>query len=743
MKKIVFASAIIAVAASLVARAQTTAPADYVNPMVGTLRGNTHPGAVLPWGMASVSPYNVYDYKAGVGLRSVNALSPYISGRGVITGFSHVNFSSLGCADGGIIQLMPLSGDLAALRLDSASYGSPYNAEEAKPGYYKAVLERYNVKAEMSATARTGISKYTYAAGKAHVLLNLGLGLSPRQGAVVRTLGPQEIEGYRLIGGCGGGNNIRAVYFVVRFSKAASQWRAYANRDLYPGYMANLPGDNVGALYTWDVKDGESIQAKVGISFVSIANARLNLQTEQPEFAFEAVARAARETWNAELGKLQAESRSKDDNTRFYTALYHSLLHPNVWQDVNGQYLSYGSDSVRTAIGYTRYTNFSLWSTYRTIHPLLSLVYPERAQDMAKSLLAMSEESGWLPRNEVMGHETYAYVGDPSTIMLTDTWMKGIKGFDSTAAYQAMRKSAITEEDENPLRPGLNHYIKAGFVPQDNKPKVPASAAATLEYNLADYNLSRMAATLGKKEDIKLFQTRSLSYKALLDPKQKFIRPKNTSGSWFEPFDNLKLQSPEGNPGFVKGFTWHYTFVPLSYDTKGLLEAMGGDQKVLVSKLQKCFNFGIYSLAASSALSYPYLFNHFADEEWRTQREVRGAVKKYFLNKPDGLPSGDDAAASSAWCVFSMMGLYPELAGSPTYQLTSPTLDKVTIKLNAAFYKGTEFVIEAHNNGIDNVFTQSLMLNDKPSKSFSIEHSALTAGGKATFELARTKKKTS
>jgi len=708
---------------------------DYVNPFIGTSNfGATNPGAIAPRGMASVSPFNVAGKQNTLEKDSRWLSNPYVHENTFLTGFSHVNLSGVGCPDLGVILLMPTTGELETNHL---KYGSTYSNEVAKAGYYSTTLEKYNVKVEATASTRTGITRYSFPKGEANILLNLGLGLTNEQGASIKIVSPTEIEGMRTVGSfCYyKPEENYPVYFVAKFSKPAdefgiwktprtykgveAQWMPYNGKTrLMKGYKKEVVGDSIGGYFKYHFKKSTQVEVKIGVSYISIENARENLEKETQNQTFETVYKNTSTEWNNLLSKIKVEGGSKDDKTVFYTALYHTLIHPNTLNDYNGEYPSMATRETLKTDG-TRFTVFSFWDTYRNLHQLMSLVYPKQQSNMVKSMLNIYDESGWLPKWELNATETTTMVGDPAGIILTDTYLKGIQDFDVEKAYEAMYKSA-TQLENNPLRPGIKEYWTNGFLTTKNR----GSVSTTQEYNITDYSIALLAKALGKKEDYKRFSKQALSYRNLYDDNLKLLHPKNPDNSWYEPFDPLAGANFSENIGFIEGNSWQYSFM-VSHDTKGLIKLMGG-KKEFVNQLQKVFDTNQFDMANEPDIGYPFLFNYVKGEEWRSQKLVKQLVNQYFKNTPDGLPGNDDTGTMSAWVIYSMMGIYPISPGEPFYTITAPLFDKITIDLDGDYYKGKQLVIK--KSGDTNGKISTIQLNGKLHKSYFINHDDLVEG---------------
>lgn len=727
-------------------------PVDYVNPFIGTSNyGTTNPGAVCPQGLMSVTPFNVMGSESNKFDKDSQWWSaPYTSDNNYFTGFAHVNLSGVGCPELGGLLLMPTAGDL---NVDYSQYGSAYTEEVAKPGYYGTKLTKYGIKAEATASMRTGLSRFTFPAGKGNILLNLGEGLTNETGATVRIVNDTEIEGSKLMGTfCYNPQAVFPVYFVMKVSKAPKQmgywkkqrpmkgveaeWDGYSGKyKLYTKYNRDMSGDDVGVWFTYDNEANEVIEVKMGVSFVSIENARLNMNAEQPDFNFDKVSKAAREQWNSDLSRVLVEGGSKDEKTIFYTALYHMLIHPNILQDVNGEYPMMESLKTGKTSG-NRYTVFSLWDTYRNVSQLMTLLYPERQVEIIRTMVDMYKESGWLPKWELFGRETLTMEGDPSIPYIVDAWMRGIRDFDVETAYQAMRKGATTPGEFNLMRPDANDYFTKGYVPL--REKFDNSVSHALEYYIADWNLSKFAQSLGKKEDAKLFYDRSMGYKHYYSKEYGTLRPILPDGTFYSPFDPLQGANFEPSPGFHEGNSWNYTFY-VPHDIAGLTKLMGGKKK-FVDKLQMVFDKKYYDMANEPDIAYPYLFSNFKGEEWRTQKTVRGLLRDYYHNAPNGLPGNDDTGTMSAWAVFAMMGFYPACPGDVNYTLTSPLFDKVTIKLNPDYYKKGELVIGTNRTHADEIYIQEVKAGSKKLNGYFISHDELVNAGSIEYKLKATNK---
>ena len=742
--------AALAIAAALPAQAQTGSadydPVDYVNPFIGTTNyGTTNPGAVCPQGMMSVVPFNVMGAVEGNRDKDSRWWStPYEHNNVFFTGYAHVNLSGVGCPELGSLLLMPTTGEL---EVDYMKYGSHYTDEQASTGYYSNVLTKYGIKTEVTATPRTGRARFTFPEGKGNILLNLGEGLTNESGATVRFVNDREIEGSKLLGTfCYNPQSVFPIYFVMRIDKqpgdrgywkkmrpmtVEAQWDSTAGtRKIYTSYLKEMSGDDIGTWFTFDTREGETIEVSIGVSFVSIENARENLEAEQAGRTFDDLRQAARAAWRNDLSRILVEGGTDDQRTVLYTALYHFLIHPNILNDVNGEYPAMESNEILTTQG-RRYTVFSLWDTYRNVHQLMTLLFPDRQLDMVRTMIDMYREHGWLPKWELYGRETLTMEGDPAIPVIVDTWMKGLRDFDLETAYEAMRKSATAPGAENLMRPDADDYFNLGYVPL--REQYDNSVSHALEYYIADFSLSRLAAALGKKEDAKLFYERSLGYRHYFCPEYGTLRPKLPDGTFYAPFNPEQGANFEPCPGFHEGSAWNYTFY-VPHDIPGLTRLMGG-RKAFIDKLQHVFDAGLYDPANEPDIAYPYLFSYFKGEEWRTQKLVKGLLAKYFKAAPDGIPGNDDTGTMSAWAIFSMLGFYPDCPGLPEYTLTAPTFDKVTIQLDSRYYPQKELVITTVRPTSDANYIKEIKVGGKAYKGFRISHDQWVNAGQVEFIL--------
>jgi len=725
---------------------------DYVDPFIGTTNFSIcNPGAIRPHGLMSVVPFNVM----GSDLNQQDKDSRWWSAvyeynNKYFTGFAHVTLSGVGCPEMGTLLTMPTSGEL---NVDYRSYGSEYKDETARPGYYSNVLTKYGIKCEVAATMRSSIERYTFPGGKSNLLFNLGNGLTNEIGASLRRVSDTEFEGTRLLGTfCYNPQAVFPMYFVVRVNKkpaafgmwkkqpdlrnAQAQWDTYQGKyKLYPGYGRDMAGNDIGYYMTYDLAKGEQVEVQVGVSFVSIEGARANLNAEQQGFNFDKTVADTRAEWANTLNRISVEGGTDDQRRILYTALYHSQIHPTVLQDVDGKYPKMESNENGHTNG-NRYTIYSLWDTYRNLSQLETLLYPDKQVDMINSMIDMYREWGWMPKWELFGRETWAMEGDPAIPYIADAYMRGLRGFDIETAYKAFRTSATLPGKVNKMRPDIDPYIEKGYVPLgyyaadmsgDN------SVSHALEYYLADNALSILAKELGHNSDAKLFRQRALGYKHYYSKESGTLRPIQKDGSFLTPFNPEAGANFENCPGFHEGSAWNYTFYA-PHDVMGMAKMMGGQRK-FVDKLQMVFDKGLYDPSNEPDIAYPYLFSYFKGDEWRTQKTVSELLKKYYTTRPDGIPGNEDTGTMSAWAIFSMIGLYPDIPGDPSYTLTTPAFDKVTLHLDPKFYPNGDITIETDRTSPSQQYIKSITIGGKKLNGFRIAHRQLMEGKTLKMQL--------
>ena len=721
--------------------------AHWVDPFIGTADYSvTHPGAVVPHGMMATVPFNV----TGSDLNRFDKdnrwwSAPYDIRNKYSVGFAHGALSGVGCPELGAIITMPTVGEVKADRYER---GSTYVEEVATPGYYATTYDKFSVRAEATATERASVERYTFLEGsQANIIFDLGTALSNESGAMLRKVSNTEVEGMRLLGTfCYTNQAVFPVYFVARISKPAqstgywklqpemtgieAQWSGDSGEyKLYTNYSREMMGNDIGFFFSLgEVEAGTVVEVKVGISYTSIENARKNLDGEVGDSTFDEVRQASYNRWNEALSRIRVEGGIEEDKTIFYTALYHSLLHPNILSDINGEYPTMERGDIGLAVGYDRYTVFSLWDTYRNVHQLLTLAYPERQTDMIRSMVGMSQEWGWLPRWELYGRETFTMEGDPAIPVIVDSYLKGLRDFDVEAAYEAMRRSATTEGKSNPIRPDIDPYIERGYIPVGwfaNDLSGDNSVSHALEYYVADNALATFARHLGDNEFAQRMEERASGWRNYYSKEYGALRPIDKEGNFITPFDPAAGANFSNTTGFHEGSSWNYTFF-VPHDIEGLIKLMGGKRE-FTKRLWSIFEEGHYDPTNEPDIAYPYLFSRIKEEEWRTQQLVKKLLDENYTTSPDGLPGNDDTGTMSAWAVFSMMGLYPDCPGEPYYTITTPRFDRVEIETT----HGT-VAIECEGQGD---YIKEIWMGGKRCDTYRISHSDLIENGGLKLKL--------
>jgi predicted alpha-1,2-mannosidase len=597
------------------------------------------------------------------------------------------------------------------------SYRTAIAGERAWPGYYSAELPALGVTAEMTATARVGVLRFS---GAVNILLVDGARSLSWAGAHghVRIVSPIEVEGYTDTGLFCLGPNRGRVYFVVRLDRGSDAAGVWQGTALVDGVEAD--GD-VGA---W-LRVGGDVEARVGVSYVSTDGARRNLDAETAGKTFDDLRMAALAAWEDALGRAIVQGGTDDQRTIFYTALYHALLHPSLQSDVDGAFLRFGGG---TATGdHPRYHVFSLWDTYRAVHPLLALLYPDRQKEMAQSLVDMTLEAGVPPRWELAGAESDVMVGDPADIVIADSVVKGLVPDRLADAAAVLRAAAV----DTAHRPGAAPYASLGYVPMDMANDLWGPVSTTLEYAVADFALARIQDALGAPDPA--LDARSRGFLALWDG--DFLRPRFAAGEFLAPFDPDALEGSRpyarsGGPGYVEGTAWTYLFAA-PHALPALAETMGGEA-ALVARLQTMFDEGKFVMWNEPDLAYPYIFTHVAGEGWRTAEAVR-AARQAFTPARDGIPGNDDAGAMSAWFVLSALGIYPDAPAVAEYAIGTPLFDRAELAV-----AGGTFVIEAPHATADHIYVQSATLGGAPAGQ-RLSHADVAAGGTLHLTLAATR----
>ncbi len=700
-------------------------PADYVNPLIGTAgHGHTYPGVSLPHGLVQLSP--------DTGIEGWDWCSGYNYSDSTIMGFSHTHLSGTGIGDYGDILFMPTTGVLKTVPGSKDNPDSGYRSrfshknEISKPGYYSVFLDDYNIKAELTATTRAGFQRYTFSkSNKANIIIDLNHGIQDKTtDSEVKITNNKIIEGYRRSTGWA---KDECVYFYAEFSKPFETFGISSNGKI-SDKKSYAKGNDIISYVRFKTSKDEKILIKVGISFVSIDGAKKNVETEIPGWDFDAVRKHAVERWNKALSSISVEASSKPDKTIFYTALYHALLTPNIFSDVDGKYI--GMDrKIHSVKNHDMYTVFSLWDTFRAEQPLFTIIEKKHDLDMVRSLIAKYKESGFLPVWELASNETGTMIGYHSIPVIVDAYFKGIRDFNVEEAYEAMKKSAMQNSN------GLRYYKEMGYIPSDIESE---AVSKTLEYAYDDWCIAQMSKALGKNNDYKYFIQRAKFYTNVFDPSSGLMRPKK-NGEWLTPFDPYSVSGD-----YTEANAWQYSFF-VPQDVDGLIKLMGGNQK-FINKLDKLFTttpkttgrvqsditgmIGQYAQGNEPSHHMAYLYNY-AGAPWKTQERVHEIVTKLYTNKLDGLCGNDDCGQMSAWYVFSAIGFYPVCPGDNTYIIGTPHFDKAVINTGGK----NKFTIIAKNLSGKNYFIQSVTLNGEKYPYSYIKQSDIMNGGKLVFEM--------
>ncbi|MDV3508169.1 sugar hydrolase [Elizabethkingia anophelis] len=736
----------------------------YVRPLIGTEKmGHTFPGATVPFGAVQLSPetdtisyelngkYNGDVYKYCAGYRYEDK---------TITGFSHTHFSGTGHSDLGDFLIMSTTGQL---KLNPGTASNPesgyrsrfsHNDEISEAGYYKVKLQDYNILAELTATTRVGVHRYTFPkTDQAHIILDLMAGIynynDKNVWTYVRVNDDKTITGYRQTNGWA---RTRTVYFAMKFSKPFKSYgqKNYDGKRVYNGFWRkfdqnkNFPeiaGKQIRMYFDFDTQENEAIEVQLAISPVSQANAMENLEKETGSLSFEQVKAKAQEDWNKELNKIVIKG-TEDQKVNFYTAMYHTFINPTIYMDANGEYKGL-DQNIHKAEGFTNYTTFSLWDTYRALHPYFNIIQPKRNADMVKSMMAHYEQSSlkMLPIWSHYANENWCMSGYHSVSVIADAIIKGNYTGDAKAALMACVATANKRNYE-----GIGDYIDKGYIPAE---KNGTSVSNTLEYAYDDWAIAQLAKHLGETEIYNKFIKRSENWRNNFDKTTGFMRPRMADDSFKKDFD---LLSTHGQ-GFIEGNSWNYSFF-VPHNPEGLIQQMGGKQK-FASKLDKLFSMhlpdeffadteditregiiGGYVHGNEPAHHVAYFYN-WSGQPWKTQNQVRHILEMQYKSTPDGLGGNDDTGQMSAWYILSSLGFYPVAPGSEDYAIGSPAVNNAVLTLE----NGKNFEIEAVNQSPENVYVQKILLNGKEIKNFTLKHSDIMNGGKIVFYMNNKPKK--
>lgn len=707
-------------------------PSEYVDPFIGTDgHGHTFPGATLPFGMVQLSPDTRID--------SWDGCSGYHYSDSTILGFSHTHLSGTGVGDYGDIRFMPTVGKLhlnPGTETDPESgYRSRFSHqnESASPGYYSVLLEDYNIEVELSASERVGYHQYKFPeSDSAHIIIDLVEGVTSDkiEYLEIQFISKTEIAGVRRTDGWA---DDQRVFFYAMFSKPFESYGVIDDDRTAKNSTRKHYGEKIKAFVNYKTDRNETIEVKVGISSVSINGAKENLLEEIPGWSFAKIKRLAEKKWNSQLSKIKVKG-DRNKEVIFYTALYHSFIAPNLFMDVDGSYRGHDGKNHKTK-KFTMYTVFSLWDTYRATHPLFTIIERERTNDFILSMIDMYDKGGLLPVWELAGNETNCMIGYHSVPVITDAYMKGIRGYKVRTAYDAMRKSSLQDHF------GLSAYRKYGYIPAD---KDGSSVSKTLEYAYDDWCIAQIAKQLDREQEYTKYIRRAQYYKNIFDDETKFMRGKRNA-MFTEPFNPAEV-----NFMLTEANTWQYNFY-VPHDISGLIELTGG-KEAFINKLDKMFSaetelsgreqpditglIGQYAHGNEPSHHMAYLYDY-AGAPWKTQEVTHEIMTRYYTDQPDGLCGNEDCGQMSSWYVLSAMGFYPVTPGDTIYAIGTPLFEKVEINLE----NGNTFVIKANNLSENNIYIQDAKLNGRDYTKCYLTHTDIMKGGKLEFNMGDTPNK--
>lgn len=700
----------------------------YVDPYIGSgYHGHVFVGTSVPYGMVQLGPNNIH--------KGWDWCSGYHYSDSILIGFSHTHLSGTGCTDLGDILIMPLNeirtprGNRDDIRDGYASRYSHDN-EIARPEYYSLLLDRYDIKAELTATDRVGFHRYTYPDGKpASILIDLREGNgSNAYDSYIRKIDDYTVEGYRYVRGW---SPSRKVYFVLKSDKKIEQFTAYD--DNTPKPWNQLKVASVKSVLTFG--NAKEVKIKVSLSSVSCANAAMNLQAELSHWDFDKTVKMSADRWNKQLARMSVETDNEPAKRIFYTAHYHTMIAPTLYCDVNGEYRGM-NDMIYTDPKKANYTTLSLWDTYRALHPLMTIVQPEMVDNVVNSMLSIYRQQDKLPIWPLMSGETNQMPGYSSVPVIADAYLKGFTGFDAEEALQAMKATA-TYEKQN----GIPYVMEKGYIPAD---KVHEATSIAMEYAVDDWGIAAMAHKMGKYEDAATYAKRAHYYKNYFDSSIHFIRPKLEDGSWRTPYDPARSIHTVGD--FCEGNGWQYTFFA-PQDPYGLIGLFGGD-KPFTAKLDNFFTnndsmgegassditglIGQYAHGNEPSHHVAYLYAY-AGEQWKTAEKVRFIMDEFYTDKPDGIIGNEDCGQMSAWYLLSSMGLYQVNPSDGIFVFGSPCFKKVEMKVRG----GKTFTVEAPDNNKENIYIQKVYLNGKPYNKSYITYDDIINGSTLKFVMGK------
>lgn len=701
----------------------------YVNPFIGTdFTGNTYPGAQAPFGMVQLSPDN--------GLPGWDRISGYFYPDSTIAGFSHTHLSGTGAGDLYDISFMPVTLPYKEAEAPLGIHSKfSHDDESATAGYYRVLLKDYNIHVELTATERCGIQRYTFPEARAAIFLNLkkAMNWDFTNDTQVEIVDSVTIQGYRFSDGWARDQHI---YFRTRFSKPFTSVQIDTTAII-------KDGDHIGtatiARFDFDTQKDEQIIVSTAISGVSTEGAAKNLLAEVPDDNFDKYHNLTRDNWNRQLSKIEIVSNNTDDKVNFYTALYHSMIAPTIYSDVDGTY--YGPDKkTHKTDGWVNYSTFSLWDTFRAAHPLFTYTEPERANDMVKSFITFYEQNKRLPVWNFYGSETDMMIGYHAVPVIVDAYLKGITDVDPEKALEACIATANIDNYR-----GIGMYKKLGYVPYNIADSYNAenwSLSKTLEYAYDDYCIAKMAEKMGKKEIADEFYKRSLNYKNLYNPATSFMQPKEDKGNFIKNF------SPdEYTPHICESNGWQY-FWSVQQDIDGLIALTGGKER-FAQKLDSMFTYhpsaddelpifstgmiGQYAHGNEPSHHVIYLYNAI-EQPWKTQQYAAKVMHELYQNSPAGLCGNEDCGQMSAWYVFSAMGFYPVDPVSGKYEIGTPLFPEMQMHLS----NGNTFTVLAPTVSKENIYIQAVKFDGKPYSKSYITHEQIMEGATLEFEMGNT-----
>ncbi len=722
------------------------APVNYVNPLIGTApgttisaqrhstadtepKGQTVPFAGVPFAMTHWTPQTRATEE--------KCIAPYYYDDSAFQGFRGSHWMSGSCTqDYGSVTIMPMK---ETLQVAPREWASTYSrdTEISTPAYYKVHLEDYDITAEATGTARAGLLRFTYQdSGTAYIVVQPN---SDEQVGFVEIYPKQQtIVGYnpvhRIYQGWGQPAGFSG-YFVAIFDRPFETYGTWKGTTVFSDSTTTRGNGDfpVGAYGRFQLDENDTLRVMVGTSFTSFRQALGNLDAEMQDWDFDPVRERAEQAWNEALNTISVQGGTEEQKEIFYTALYHSMLLPREFSDVSGTYPGFARDTlIHVATGFTYYEDFSLWDTYRALHPLLTILEPDRVKDMIRSLIAKAEMGNWLPIFPCWNNYTAAMIGDHAVSPIVDAYMKGITDFDAELAYKYMIKNATRlpsyqEYVDGKGRRALDSYVRYGYIPLEDSVKEAfhqqEQVSRTLEYAYDDFVIAQLARELGEKEDYASLIGRAQNYRNVFDTTTGFVRGRHINGAWVTPFDPAEAQSyiTEGTP-------WQYTwYVP--HDVQGLIDLMGGRER-FITRLDEVFEQGHYWHGNEPSHQIAYLYDY-AGAPWKTQQRVRTIMEEEYSTGPGGLSGNDDTGQMSAWYVFSALGFYPVCPGLPYYALGTPLFEEVTLTLK----NGKQFTIRAENVSDTNQYIQSATLNGEPFQRPWIRHQEITAAGSLTFRM--------